>query len=765
MGESHEGATAAGGVALASQGNGGARPEGADDVEVAVQMTLDARDVSDPALMPQMTGAAIDELKTYQSLFILETIGDRPPGAAAPSPIGKALDPFAKPPAGQDLPAIGVLTTHKQSWTQQGLALGNLLHSVCLAPGEVTQVAVVDWQRQNAGRSAETTDQGERVSSSADQNRAVNEVQNAIAREAQSGGSSSMATAATAQAGMSLGGLFASGSASTSMSATAALTAQFSVGTRNLTAASTNALSQRTAEEAQSLRSRRAAVVKEVSQREAENLSARVLANYNRRHALNIEYFEVLQLYGVETKLESWDRCLFVPLELIDFTKPDVVKAHKAALTQFFIESGQPELVEQLLFDPGSKTAEKMDADIAALEQRIAADLAKVKEINDRYATLDAAGDDAKAVDDALTAARRNPVAAAGQVQLAKQQYLIRVNKDTHGWLPPYAEGGLGTAISNAMGDCAKQNDVLRGEDGTMQRSGTIFEARRQRDELVAKKAALLLTTSERLMAEQLALSQAIWMRMDPFRIYRMLADHTLDGESLASLVEPYPVGVFGNYLAFRWGFEPTDAGDAKRQAFEERYLHRGSPRSTVTNRIAVPTSGVFAEAVLGRGQAAETIDDTRLWDWGAFPIPILPEGLAPLVRDRSRDVDLRAQDFAPALAQLRATDPADASHLDGILGAIQNGDTFRDMGGLAQAVTLADKVAAITGAGAQDAAARAAEIHAKILDTFVEVLNSDVGKAAVAEFMLPGAGPAVLQATGGGPSAKGSGKAAGGEG
>jgi hypothetical protein len=32
------------------------------------------------------------------------------------------------------------------------------------------------------------------------------------------------------------------------------------------------------------------------------------------------------------------------------------------------------------------------------------------------------------------------------------------------------------------------------------------------------------------------------------------------------------------------------------------------------------------------------------------------------------------------------------------------------------------------------------------MLKTFVDVLNSDVGKAAVAEFMLPGAGPLLLK-------------------
>lgn len=713
--------------------------EDPDGVDAAVQASLDARDISDPALMPRMTGASINELTTYQSLFILETMGG-PPGDR--SALLGAIDPFAQPAsAAQDLPAVGVLTTHEQTWTQQGLSFGNLLHSVCLAPGEVTQVAVVDWQRQTAGTSSQTTDQSEDVASLADQTRAANEIQNAVAREAQSGGSSTSATAATAQAGVSIGGLFGAVSASGSASTTSAMTAQFSLGSRNLAASSTAALSQRTAEKSQSLRSRRAAVIKEVSEREAENLSSRVLANYNRRHALNIEYFEVLQLYAIETRLSSWDRCLFVPMQLIDFSKQEVIKQHKASLTRFFIETGRAALVEQLLFDDDSKAAVQLDQEIQRARDAIAADTAKLKEQDDRWALLNRAKPLAE-THEALVTASKAGADVRASIGAVAAEYAAVAQSDKGKWLPPL-EPGANNAIAARMQDAQRTAEAIRRVSGTLEQHKASLSA------LEANRAALRLSTSERLMAEQLALSQAIWMQMDPFRVYRMLAKHTLDGEALAMLVDPYPVGVFGNYLAFRWGFARTEAGAAKRKDFESAYMTDSAAQPTVTSTIAVPTSGVFAEAVLGRGQAAETIDDTRLWDWEAFPIPILPTGLKSLVRDRAKGMSLEPDGLDSALAELRATNPADASRLEGMLAALSNGDTFRDMGGLAQAVTLADKVAAISGAGAQDAGQRAAEIHGKILDTFVEVLNSDVGKAAVAEFMLPGSGAALLGAGG----------------
>ena len=48
---------------------------------------------------------------------------------------------------------------------QKGIALGNLTQSICLAPGEVTQVAVIDWRRTTTGTSEELTEQGETVTS------------------------------------------------------------------------------------------------------------------------------------------------------------------------------------------------------------------------------------------------------------------------------------------------------------------------------------------------------------------------------------------------------------------------------------------------------------------------------------------------------------------------------------------------------------------------------------------------------------------------
>jgi hypothetical protein len=81
----------------------------------------------------------------------------------------------------------GYILRYEQAWNPVGLALGNLLHSLALAPGESTRVAVVDWTRKQGVRTDETISQLESLSNSLMHTRSINEVTRAVAREAQSG--------------------------------------------------------------------------------------------------------------------------------------------------------------------------------------------------------------------------------------------------------------------------------------------------------------------------------------------------------------------------------------------------------------------------------------------------------------------------------------------------------------------------------------------------------------------------------------------------
>lgn len=671
---------------------------------------------SDPAtpdyLIPTMGDIQLSEPAYYRSLFVLDTIGE---GSGGLHELDKPIDPFAVTDDSEQMglkPAVGVLTVHEQCWHQKGIALGNLLQSVCLAPGEVTQVAVTRWERKTKGTSAESTEQQEAVSEQAEQNRAVNEVQRAVAQEAQIGQSSTSSHSTSAQAGGSW--FFASASAASTTSS--AITAQFSAGSRNLAAESTNAIAQRTAEVSQSLRSRRQSVVREVSEQEAESLSTRVLANYNRRHSLNILFFEVLQTYEIKTVLTNWDRCLFVPLLPIDFAVPGEIEKFGAQLLSIFNEIGAKDMLDILekTLEQAKGANDKIDPRIEELKKRIEelrSDRQRLHDIKFDFAH------DLAHMDQNERKARVEKLKTDPEYIALRRKYVdVLPQKDINDIMNPHY-GRLDPLIAAAE------------------------------NELASMKVQTKIPAGERLNLHRLFLSQQLWLRMSPYHIYCLLRGYMIENQALSALVDPQPVGVFGNYLAFRWGFPNTDEGQAARESFEKKYLKReNSGQSRV---VGLPTSGVFSEAVLGQGLAAEQIDE-RFGKWGDKEnmIPILPPKIADLQsRDRAKGMDLKGQDFAASLAQLRAEKLSDVSYLDKVLGQVGKGDMFRDMGGLAQAVTLADKLAGLSAEGATKAGDRAVQLQSKILDTFEKVIESDVGQAAVAEFMLPGAGPAVLGA------------------
>jgi hypothetical protein len=671
-------------------------------------------------LVPSMGKVAVGEPAYYRSLFILDTIGSR---SAELKDLTGPIDPYdEKLPEANLKPAYGVLTVHEQVWCQKGIELGNLLQSLCLAPGEVTQVAVTRWERSTKGSSSDSVEQGESVSSYAEQNRAVNEVQRAVAKEAQSGSSSAFASSASAQAGVS----FLFGSASASSTTSTALTAQFSAGSRDLAAESTNAIAQSTAEKSQALRSRRQSVVREVSEQEAESQTTRVLANYNRRHTLNILFFEVLQTYKVKTELTGWDRCLFVPLVPLDFENPSVIKYHQAQLLGIFADLGATEMIERLKKALDERQEETATAEQTQFDSQIK-DYQRAKQLAQEYAQarvptprtiLVVDEENPCSLNNGPSNSIEKTVYESNTQKMTDTSSEYSVLKDKYALLPPIADASL-NSIDSAIKD------------------------------LEVKRAAASLPIGKIFNKQRLFLSQQLWLRMSPYRIYRILQEYKIQEQPISTLVDPQPVGVFGNYLAFRWGFENSQEGEAEREKFEKKYLNLKPKGGTESESptVGLPTSGVFAEAVLGQGLAAEQIDE-RFGKWGDNMIPILPPKIAELTsRDRAKAMDLKGQDFASNLAQLRAEKLADVSHIDKALGQVGKGDMFRDMGGLAQAVSLADKLAALSAEGATKAGDRAVQLQSKVLDTFSKVLDSKVGQAAVAEFMLPGSGAALLGA------------------
>ncbi|WP_373635050.1 hypothetical protein [Yoonia sp. SS1-5] len=642
-------------------------------------------------LVPKMGEFAVSNTAFYTSLYITDIEPPKTKLEADPrTELAEPLDPFAKTAesgADASTPAIGVLLTHEQGWFQEGLALGTLLHSLCLAPGEVTKVAIVDWQRRAAAIDAQATDQSEEVSSESNQALSTNEVQRAQARELQFGQSSSSSVSTQSNIGGSAGFLGMGISGSSSLATSHAHSASMSTGQRDLSAESSRDVSQRTEQLSQATRSRRSTQVREVQEGETENVTTRVVANYNRMHALTVQYYEVLQVYALKTRVSKAERCLFVPFEVIDFNE-ETLKACREVLIAIATDLGLDDL--RMLLMEADDNAQSRQDEVAAAELAVA--------------------EAAKAIGTASTVLNAH---------LA------------HPPQPPQASTDL-SKFTKAMIEFPKAMTrwALQAEKLKL----AVPQAIKIHAETVARLAAIKTrhsVTQERLYEylnrDKLALNQMMWMRLDAHKVHALLSKHLFQGKPLIGLIDPKPVGVFGNYVALKWHFDHK----AKRDDFSAKYVR--DEEATVNTRVVLPSDGVFAEAVLGQSNAAEKIDLTRYWDWGDNPIPILPPDIAD-IKTGSRATDVATKDGAldPSLAALGQLQGLPGSDLAAILGALQQGSIFRNMSGIEQTAELAKQTSGAASKGASEAAKTALEAQKAYADAMVQLANSDVGKAAV---------------------------------
>jgi hypothetical protein len=131
---------------------------------------------------------------------------------------------------------------------------------------------------------------------------------------------------------------------------------------------------------------------------------------------------------------------------------------------------------------------------------------------------------------------------------------------------------------------------------------------------------------SSRLMADQLHYSQRIWMKADRQSLIMQLAPYIckIGGKDirLVEWIDPVPVTVAGNYVAFPLTYE----ADKEWTDWKERETTAALPQVSL---VPLPTGGVFAEAVLGEFNSAEKLDATRFWKWQESLIPNLAPEIA----------------------------------------------------------------------------------------------------------------------------------------
>jgi hypothetical protein len=803
-------------------------------------------DVEAPADLLPKSGVYPTERVFFKKL-VIDTIaipGDGVQALEQAQPIDLASALGA--PTGFGHFATGALLTFSQSWFSQGLALGQLLHSATLAPGESTRIAVIDWSRRTRAAASEDISESELLSNAMSHSRAISEVTSATASEFQSGSSTVTSDSTTGQAGggfgLDLGPLAIGGSGGISNSNTTVTSTSSSFGARDLAANYAQDINDRSQQNASSVRNRRASIVREVSQEEHEQISTRVITNYNHMHALSIQYFEVVQAFRATTMLERAERCLFIPIKLMDFSDPALVDRWRlvladAALTdrarrQLTVEYGVVEIIPQTpRVTPGSIITSGIHNALAlSLVTTTASFTAPVQPPSGQPtpgagtpgspdgSTPAAAGATAPAT--TLTDYTRAPINAPAALLALKGWNADQLNRI--GWT-------TGRVLMQAGSDSVfVSDDVLL--IGFSLRGGTAarFVARTHDGHEIAPasatgtdvafaapvpitdldsvsvqfvgaadlKTSLVLQLNllgtvmpldvpimlrpesvprevvkfgsvrgareliDHLQANRLHYTQAIMRSLDAATVAALLGRFTYRGLPLGMLVDSQPFAVTANFLVFKLnvatGAEPSDSPWAEEQTawqnwLARRGLDRPVPRSEV---IPLPSGGLFAEAVLGRYNAAEKLDLARFWNWQDSPIPIIaPDIAAVQAGSRAQPENLTPGQLSQPVLNIQApTALPDPTGIGAIISAIQQGNMFRDMSGLAQSAALAQAALQATASGATAAGAQAGQNMKAVVDAQTERIRI---KAQMATQM------AALRAGGAGASGGVSGRAA----
>ena len=226
---------------------------------------------------------------------------------------------------------MGYVLNMHQAWVPDGFALGSLLYSLILAPGEEQRLIVREnKQSYILSDMAEGTDlvsEGYQMAQDDDTTAAYN-----YALDQLSTASSHYSYKTRTWGGGASGGLGAigngisgmlglSGSYSKSSGSGSSSSRQSNSHNEASTAAQSFQHSIKSASDmiSQAKRISLSTASSDVN----ESVATKIIANHNHSHAMTIQYWEVMRRYRLETCVEGVDLVLFVPLKLVQFLPTD----------------------------------------------------------------------------------------------------------------------------------------------------------------------------------------------------------------------------------------------------------------------------------------------------------------------------------------------------------------------------------------------------------------------------------------------------------
>jgi outer membrane protein OmpA-like peptidoglycan-associated protein len=233
---------------------------------------------------------------------------------------------FAGTPLAGSL-AIGYVVHLAQRWTPLGLALGDLVYSLPLAPGEQQRVAVVERTATSQVIDTETLETTEAMAFSELADTSADATFASAFRESASGGThmettaDSSSWAAAGGFGLAIGPLVlgGGGGGGSGHSESTGDTNTWMSGNKSSTSSAVETTHAATQRQATARRQAARAAMRLATASETDKVVTKVITNHNKTRALTVQYWEVVRMFDVTTTVEGTSLVCLVPLDVIRF--------------------------------------------------------------------------------------------------------------------------------------------------------------------------------------------------------------------------------------------------------------------------------------------------------------------------------------------------------------------------------------------------------------------------------------------------------------
>ena len=226
--------------------------------------------------------------------------------------------------------ATGHVLTYKSEFRADGYSLGELLHSLPLAPGQKKQIVTIDSTHAFRGSEDQSLTASERLANSlVSEREVVDDIAGNIGEQIRG---SSDANTSGISAGAGVSGSYGAGPAKVGATAAVAGGTANANSTANqdssraLTGHFDENIKQAVQQNATSYRQQNSSIVTTAQEGQNYGAETTVVANHNHCHAITMMHWEVLRHFAVYQELVDVEECVFIPFPLTRFTVANIAK-------------------------------------------------------------------------------------------------------------------------------------------------------------------------------------------------------------------------------------------------------------------------------------------------------------------------------------------------------------------------------------------------------------------------------------------------------